>query len=411
VRLPYELHLALRYLRFHRGRTFLSIITLISVSGVTVGTAALVIALALMTGFQDDVRERILGGSAHLTVLDPADLSFPDAEALAARVQEIDGVRVAAPVLSSPAMIVNESLEAPLYAELQGVDPAKHGQVIPLGSGGPDPLQPLQAPPGGERIILGEQLASRLAARAGDRVRVVVPRTTLTPFALVPKSRTFLVAGTFRSEFFQQDAQRAYISLGDARRLLDAPSRASWLEVRLQDARRLESGKETLRRALGPDWAVVDLLEQNRPMLKALNTEKLFLFLAIGLIVVVASLNIVSTLVLMVNDKIKEIGTLSAMGARPLGIAVIFMLQGVVIGVVGSLLGLVLGAATSEWLDRYRLIPLNPDVYYLTHVPFSTRPRDMVFVGTLALAVSFLATLYPAWKAATQDPVEAIRHE
>jgi len=411
VRLPYELHLALRYLRFHRGRTFLSIITLISVAGVTVGTAALVIALALMTGFQDDVRERILGGSAHLTVLDPAEPSFIDAEALAKRVEGVTGVRAAAPVLSSPAMIINEVLDTPLYAELQGVDPEKHGKVIPLATGGRDPLLSLQRESGTQGIVLGEQLASRLAVRAGDRVRLVVPRATLTPFALVPKSRTFQVAGTFRSDFFQQDAQRAYVSLKDARRLLDAPSRASWLDVRLEDVSRLEDGKEALRRALGTDWTVVDLIEQNRPMLKALNTEKLFLFLAIGLIVVVASLNIVSTLVLMVNDKIKEIGTLSAMGARPMGIAVIFVLQGVVIGVVGSSLGLVLGAATSVWLDRYRLISLNPDVYYLSHVPFSTRPQDLVFVGALAMVVSCLATIYPAWKAATQDPVEAIRHE
>jgi len=411
LRLPYELHLALRYLRFHRGRTFLSIITLISVAGVTVGTAALVIALSLMTGFQDDVRDRILGGSAHLTVLDPTEVSFLDAEALAERVERVEGIRAAAPVLSSPAMIVNEDIDAPVYAELQGVDPDKHGMVIPWATAGPDPLLPLQRESGLEGIILGEQLASRLAVRAGERVRIVVPRATLTPFALVPKSRTFQVVGTFRSDFFQQDAQRAYVRLQDARRLLDAPSRATWLEVRLEDVGRLEPGKEALQRELGPEWTIVDLIEQNRPMLKALNTEKVFLFLAIGLIVVVASLNIVSTLVLMVNDKIKEIGTLSAMGARPLGIAVIFMVQGVVIGVVGSFFGLVLGTATSVWLDRYRLIALNPDVYYLSHVPFSIRPQDLAFVGVLAMAVSFLATLYPAWKAATQDPVEAIRHE
>ena len=146
-------------------------------------------------------------------------------------------------------------------------------------------------------------------------------------------------------------------------------------------------------------------------MLKALNTEKLFLFLAIGLIVVVASLNIVSTLILMVNDKIKEIGTLTAMGARPFGIAAIFVAQGVVIGLVGTMFGLALGVVASSWLDRYRLIPLNPDVYYLDHVPFATRPGDLSFVGTLALVVSLLATIYPAWRAARQDPVEAIRHE
>lgn len=412
-RLPYELYLALRYLRFQRGHTFLSLITLISVAGVTVGTAALVIALALMTGFQNDVRERILGGSAHLTVLSSAEPTFTDAETLAARLREVPGIRATTPVLSTPAMIVNEEINSPGYAELQAIDPPSHGQVIPLDGPDGDPLRGLAEAPdeGVEGIVLGAQLAERIAVRSGDRVRVVVPRMSVTPFAAVPRSRVFRVVGTFRSEFFQQDAQRAYVALRAGRRLLDAPSRASWIEIRLEDARGLKKGKDALRLALGPDWSVVDLIEQNRPMLKALNTEKLFLFLAIGLIVVVASLNIVSTLILMVNDKIKEIGTLTAMGARPGGIATIFISQGAVIGLVGTSAGLILGTAVSYWFDRYRMIPLNPDVYYLDHVPFSTRPADMLFVGVLALAVSLLATIYPAWRAAFQDPVEAIRHE
>lgn len=413
MRLPYELHLALRYLRFHRGRTFLSIITLISVAGVTVGTAALVIALALATGFQEDVRERILGGAAHLTILAAAEATFPDAEALAARVRDVPGVRAVGPVLFTPAMITSDVGDLPAYAEVEGIDPARHGAVVPLRGGAGDPLLPLVPRPDGREagIVLGEQLARKLAVREGELVRVVVPRVTLTPFAPVPRSRVFRVVGTFRSDYFQQDAQRAYVDLADARRLLEAPTHASWIEVRLGNPRELERGKAALREALGGGWSVVDLLEQNEAMLKALNTEKLILFLAIGLIVVVASLNIVSTLILMVTDKVKEIGTLTSMGARPGGIAAIFMLQGVVIGLVGTSLGLLLGATAAYGLDRYEVIALNPEVYYLSHVPFSPRPGDVAFVGILTLLVSFVATLYPAWRAASQDPVEAIRHE
>jgi lipoprotein-releasing system permease protein len=405
VRLPYELHLALRYLRFHRGRTFLSIITLISVAGVTVGTAALVIALALATGFQEDVRDRILGGSAHLTVLSAADATFSDAEALALRVARIPGVRAVGPVLFSPAMVTSELGDLPAYAEIEGVDPSLHGAVVPLGGGERDPLASLKESPGeGEAgIVLGEQLARRLAVRTGDPVRVVVPRVTLTPFAPIPRSRVFRVVGTFRSDYFQQDAQRAYVALPEARRLLGTPTAASWVEVRLEDPDGLEPAKASLRSALGSGWSVVDLLEQNQAMLKALNTEKLILFLAIGLIVVVASLNIVSTLILMVTDKVKEIGTLTSMGARPAAIASVFMLQGVVIGLVGTTLGLALGAAVAWWLDRYEVIGLNPEV--------AARAKDLAFVGALTFLVSFVATLYPAWKAASQDPVEAIRHE
>lgn len=413
MRAPYELRLALRYLRFHRGRTFLSIITLISVSGVTVGTAALVIALSLMTGFQEDVRERILGGNAHLTVMDASEPTFADAEGLVLRVAAIEGVRASGPVLFTPAMIKSESADAPAFAEIEGIDPAVHGSVVTVGSGSTDPLALLAgrddaSPPA---IVLGEQLARRLAVGPQDQVRVLVARMTLTPFAPIPRSRLFRVAGTFRSEAFQQDAQRAYVRLEDARSLLDAPTRASWLEVRLADPRALARAKQLLADTLGPQWSVVDLLEQNEAMLKALNTEKVILFLAIGLIVIVASLNIVSTLILMVADKIKEIGTLTAMGARPVGIASIFMLQGILIGVVGSSLGLSAGWAIAHWLDRYKVIALNPEVYYLSHVPFSTRPVDIAFVGVLTLLVSFVATLYPAWKAAALDPVEAIRHE
>lgn len=408
---PYEVHLASRYLRFHRGRGFLSVITIISLAGVAVGTAALVIALSLMTGFREDVRARILRGSAHLQVLSAGGPSFDDAEELIRRIETFPGVRAAAPVYFAPAMITNESAGLPAFAEVLGVDPKRQAGVADFG--GADPLSVLLETPTEARagIVLGVDLAKKLGVGAGDSVRITVPRIRLSPFGALPKSLVAAVAGTFRTDSYPQDAQRAYVDLEAARRLLDAPGETSWVEVGLVDARKLEVRREEIQRQLGSDFVVVDLLEQNRDILRALNTEKVMMFLAIGLIVVVAALNIVSTLILMVHDKIREIGTLTAMGAVPRGVAAVFVFQGLVIGVLGSSAGLALGTAVSWWLDTYRIIALDPNVYFITHVPFETRAVDVVAVGALAVGVSLLATVYPAWKAATLSPVEAIRHE
>jgi lipoprotein-releasing system permease protein len=338
--------------------------------------------------------------------------TFDDVGPLLDRVRSSPGVRAAGPVLLSHAMLVNEVLSTPAYVELEGIDPASHGRV--LGWEIEDPLRSLsRAAPLREGVVLGEALAAKLGVRKGDRVRILVPRVSLTPFTPIPRSRVLEVTGTFRTDAFPLSAERAYVAIETARRLLDEAGRASWVEVRLLSFGDLEKVKAELRGALGGAWMVVDLmeLEQNRELLKALNTEKVILFLAIGLIVVVASLNIVSTLILMVADKVKEIGTLTSMGARPRGIALVFVLQGLAIGVVGTCFGLALGSVLAWSADTYRWIKLDPDVYYITHVPFMLRFQDGVFVAALTLSVSLLATLYPAIKAARLDPVEAIRHE
>jgi lipoprotein-releasing system permease protein len=311
-------------------------------------------------------------------------------------------------------MVLNDGGGTPSYAEIEGVDPVWQGRVVDFGpDAGLDPLGALgrDTASGRPAIVLGADLASRLMVRPHDLVRVLVPRVRLTPFAPIPRSLVFEVVGAIRTDAYPQDSQRAYVAIDVVRRLLDAPGAASWIELRLADATDLTSRKADVARAMGERFAVLDLLEQNKEILKAFNTEKLFLFLAIALIVVVASLNIVSTLVLMVNDKVKEIGTLTAMGARPTSIAAVFMLQGLLIGIVGTSIGLTVGTAAAWWMDTYEVMKLNPDVYFVTHVPFRTRTQDVALVGTAALLIAFCATLYPAWKAARLHPVEAIRNE
>jgi lipoprotein-releasing system permease protein len=410
--LDFEGFLALRYLRFHRGRTFVSAITLISVIGVMVGTAALVIALATNAGFVEDARARIHSGSAHLVIQHRADERFTAAERLIEEMQQVEGVAVGAPVLRAQGLLVYEDAGRSAYADVWGIEPARHAEVI-LGDPVSQRFMQLEAATESGRggILVGVNLAANLGIVAGDRVRLLVPEITLAPWGPRPRSRVFEVVGTYASDHFQEDSQRAYIRLAAARSMLRAGETSSRVELRVDSLDRLDETKTRLEEEFGAEWFVFDLIEQNKDFMQALNTEKLVLALAVGLIVVVAALNIISMLILMVADKTKEIGTLTALGATPKSIARVFMLQGVAIGAVGTATGLALGWTLSTLFDRYELFKLDPDVYYLTHLPFSPHVSDLLWVGFATMLISFLATLYPAFKAAALDPVEAIRHE
>jgi len=408
---PYELHIALRYLKFHRGTAFLSLITLISIVGFTLGTAALVIALSLNAGFQADVRERIRSGSAHLNVTNSLHFPFEGVAEVLERVRGMAEVEAAAPVIYTPAMIAAPDGGSPSYAEVHGIDPVEHGRVIPRDDQDPWSVLEHVGPSGRPGIVLGRELARRLGVLVGDTVRVIVPSMRLSPLGPIPRSQVFDVVGTYSSDYFQEDSQRAYLTTEAARHLLRSGDVAHWIEVRTRDVRRIADVKLAMREALGPPWAVLDMVEENQDIIKALNTEKIILFAAIGLIVVVAASNMLSTLILMVTDKVKEIGALSALGARPPGIALVFVLQGAVIGVVGTVLGLGLGTAISWAMDTWQLWKLDPDVYYITYLPFRIRAVDLLSIAGLTILISLASTVYPSWKAARLDPVEALRYE
>ncbi|HKY33370.1 MAG TPA: ABC transporter permease [Candidatus Polarisedimenticolia bacterium] len=410
----YELFLAARYLSARRKQTFITVITTISILGVAVGVAALIIGLALATGIHQEIRSRILGANAHVTVFaPPGQESILEHAALEERLRAVPGVAATAPVVFEKGLMLSELGGSGEAVFLKGVDPAAEARVTEVGGlfiAGR--LEDLAASGGGpDRVALGKDLARSLGVGIGDRVRVVVPQVRLSPWSVEARRPVFEVAGILDSGFYDYDAGWAYLSLESARRLFGLGDVAGLIEIRLADPDRLAELRPAISAAAGDAYPVTDMVEMNRTFFAALRTEKLLTFLVIGLIVVVAALNIVSTLILMVMEKVRDIGTLVSMGATSRGIMTLFMAQGLLIGVTGTTAGCLAGLGTAWVLDAYRLVPLPADVYFIPYVPFRVRPVDFAAIASTALAISFLATLYPAWKASRLDPVEALRYE
>lgn len=411
--MPYELFIALRYLKARRKQTFVSVITGISMLGVIVGVTALVIALALAAGFRQDFRDKILGAEAHIYVYgSAAGGGLEDPAAVVASVEGEANVLAAAPMAWGVGLAAS-SLDN-RFVRIKGVDPASSiRQVVSfdeyLVAGSLEGL----VPPAGQRpgIVLGSGLARVLGVDTGDTIRVLTQAGSLSPLGLLPRPRSFRVAGVFTSGMSDYDDQWAFVSLGEARRLLGLAAGASVVLVRVADVGRLEQTRDDLDRRLGPGFAVRDILTENRPLFSALKVEKLMTFITIGLIVMVAALNIVSSLVMMVMEKTRDIAVLRSMGATRGAITRIFIFQGSIVGVAGTLVGCVAGLFIARALDHWQLIRLDPRVYYIDHVPFHVMPLDFTLVAGIAVLISFLATLYPAWQAARLEPAEALRYE
>ena len=411
----YPLFIAGRYLLARRKQAIIYVISLISVLGIIVGVAALVVVLAMMTGFQEQIQAKILGANAHLTIFSglsgrPVD----DCEAVMGRVLRLPPAFAAAPVVYEKGMATSQLNPAGAAVLIKGIDPSAERAVTEVASQVRGDLNALSVPgPGGrDRAILGKDLALNLGVGPGDVIRLIIARANVSPFLTVPRSREFEVAGTADAGFYDYDSSRIYISLSAARRFVGLDARqASAIEARVKDPARIPQAAAEVQAALGDHFYVNNLIQMNRTFFSALRLEKLGMFIAIGLIVVVAALNIVSTLVLMVMEKVRDIGVLAAMGATAAGIRRIFLLQGIIIGVAGTAVGALLGVSLARMLDRYRLVSLPVDVYFIPYVPFHVRPVDVLTVALLSVAVSLLATLYPSWRASQLDPSEGLRYE
>ena len=416
----FELFVALRYLRAKRKQTMVSVISAISVLGITAGVMALIIALALSTGFREDIQAKIVGATAQINLLRLDKTSISGYEQLLSRVERVPGVTGIAPAIFNQVFIVSDFRSQ--GAVLKGVDPVREKEVsdffthIVEGDShsleGPRPVTDPETPPAPENIIVGRELARTLGVKLGDTVLVFVPQGKLTPFGMSASAKKFKVSAIFESGLWDYDANWAYTAMPAARRLFSLPrGSVSVLQFKTSDIEGVEPIADAIRAAAGPGYATTTWIDLNKPLFSALKLEKLALFVTISLIVLVAALNIVTTLVMMVLEKQRDIAILTAMGATEKAIMTVFMLQGLVIGVIGTFVGSALGIGVCSFLDKYRLIRLPAEVYSIPYVPFHLNARDVALVCATTLLISFLATLYPARSASRLDPVEVLRHE
>ena len=409
MEIPFELQIATRYLLARRKQAFISVISAISILGVTVGVMALVIALALMTGLQQEVRDRILGSNPHMYVWKQGGIA--DYQAEAAKLRQIPGVVGAAPAVLGKALITSQTGEA--FITLKGVDPALESSVTDIASalqrGSLDALKPSSEDETGA-ILLGKDLAGQLGVAVGDSVRLLTPQGTLSPMGMVPRTRRLLVGGVFSLGLYEFDSQWGFVSLGVAERLLDK-TQVDFIQVRIRDMYAAPQMADDIPPRLGADYIVQDWSDMNQSLFSALSIEKVALSLTIGLIVMVAALNIVASLILLVMEKHRDIAILKTMGASARSVTLIFMAQGLIIGAVGTSVGASLGYLVATVADRYRLIRIPIDVYQVSHVPFRVLPLDFALVVLCAVLVCFIATIYPSRQAARLDPAQALRYE
>jgi lipoprotein-releasing system permease protein len=411
VALPVEYFIGLKYLLAKRKQTFISIITAISISGVAVGVMALIIVLAVMNGFEREVKDRILGATAHVHVTS-LEGSVADPFALAKRVDAMDGVIAASPYLFSQVMI--SSGTASTGAILRGVDIPTVGKVTRLPrdirKGRLEDLAKKTAS-GLPGIILGKELAANLGVSPGDLVEILVPGGNITPMGAFPGIARFRVAGLSESGMYEYDSSFTYVSLEEAGRLMGMEGRATGVEVKVDDIYQAGRIATRIREELGyPYWAK-DWMQSNRNLFSALKLEKVVMFIILVLIVMVAAFNIISTLIMVVMDKTRDIAVLMTLGATRKMVRKIFALEGLLIGLAGTVAGTILGTLLCYLLRRYEFIRLPSDVYYISTLPVDLSPEILILVGASSILICFLATLYPSRQASLIDPAEAIRYE
>jgi lipoprotein-releasing system permease protein len=404
--LPFELFVGLRYLRAKGGRGFLSLLTLIATAGMAIGVMALIVVLAVMSGFEDELRSKILGATAHVRVMDVTGRGLEDPDRTLSMVRAHPEVLVATPFVLQQVLLARN--DAATGAVLRGIDTAAgrdelgprltHGRLEDLG--GPEPS-----------VALGRELARSLGVGVGDTVTAISPRGALTAVGTIPKMRLLKVVAIFEIGLYEYDSALAYTALATAQQFADLGNRVSGIEVRVRDVYRARRVSADLGQSLGLPYWTRDWTEMNRNLFSAIQLEKTAMFVILTLIIFVAAFAIISHLILMVSEKRREIGVLRALGASTRSITLVFMAEGVLIGVVGTAVGTALGVAIGIVQETYHIVRIPGDVYQLSELPMKMRTPELVLIAGAALLLSFLATIYPARQAARLDPVEVLRYE
>lgn len=410
--LSFEFYIATRYLVARRRQAFISLISVVSTAGVAVGVMALVIALALMTGMQQELRDKIIGSAAHVYVWKITGGGFDDYREETARLATVPGVVGAAPSILGKAVATAGGGEA--FISIKGIDPKLEANVTEVahavrhGS-----LKALQETHDGAvgGVVIGEDLAQQLGVFVGDIVSVLTPQSaTLSPMGMVPRPRPLRVVGIFSLGLYEYDHAYGFVTLDVASRLF-RKDRVDMMELRVEDLDDAPAVARAVTETLGPGYLAEDWAEMNRALFSALSLEKLAISITIGLIMMVAALNIVASLILLVMEKSRDIAILKTMGATSRSIRRIFVLQGGIIGAIGTSVGAALGVGVSYIADRYQLIRVPIDVYDIAWIPFTIEPLDFFLVIGAALLVCLVATLYPSRQAAGLDPAEALRYQ
>ncbi len=412
----FEFFIAARYLRAKRRQAVIGVITAISVVGVAAGVASLIIALAITNGMRRDLQDRLLGSTAHVDLMRTAADGMQDWRPLVARLSRLPHVRAAAPGLYGQVLISRGARSG--GGLIKGIVPAEERRVsdlleeVKLGSSEALNTSPAgDAGPATPPIVIGKDLADTLGAGVGDSILVTSPQGELTPLGIVPRYQKFQLVGIFVSGFYQYDSSYALIRLGDAQRLFAEPDVISIVSFKIDDLNRADQIAKEIEHAAGPGFQATSWMEQNRELFRALRLEQVVTFIVLALIVCVAALNILIALTMMVMEKTRDIAVMMSFGVTAAQVRRVFLLQGLMISVIGTVIGLVVGYGVSWAGGHYRFIPLDASVYSIDFLPFAPRLADALIVAAVSLGVSAVATIYPSVSAARVLPAEALRYE